>query len=65
MVFVFRVVPVLVAFNTTIMLSTNISVGLETLIPIYLRYYQSIPYSSTALFITVNSASNVEVFTEV
>ena len=62
-VFLFRVLPGLVAFNTKLMLSTNIGVGLDTLIYIDLRFYRIITEPSTAFFRAVNLAPNVEVCT--
>ena len=50
MVFLFRVLPGLVAFNTTLMFSTSIGVGLETLINSDLRWYRIITDSLLALF---------------
>ena len=61
----FRVIPGLVAFNNTPVLSTNTGVGLETLIPIDLNWYQNITDYLTALFRTVKWAPNIEFFTAV
>ena len=47
------------------MLSTNTVVCLDTFIYIYLRLYEIISDSSTALFSAVNLAQNVEVCTAV
>ena len=47
------------------MLSTNIGVGLDTLITIDIRWYRSIKESLEALFSNVKLAPNVECFTAV
>ena len=61
----FRVIPVFVAFNTTLMLSTNTGVGLDTLISIGIMCYRSITDSATSFFRSVNPDSNFMVFTAV
>ena len=57
--FLFRMLPALVAFNITLILSTNTGVGLDTLITIDLRWYWSITDSLRAFFSAVNSVLNV------
>ena len=65
MVFLFVVLPGFVAFDTTLVLSTNIGVGLDTLIPIDIRWCQSITDSMAEFFSAVNLSPNVEVCTVV
>ena len=62
-VFLFRVLPILVKLNNTLVFSTDI--GLETLILIYLMWHRSITDSYIAFFSAVKLAPNVEVCTAV
>ena len=63
--FLFMFLPLLVAFDATLMLSTYTVVGLDTMIPINIMWYPIITDSSTDFFGAVNSAPNIEVFTAV
>ena len=65
MVFLFRVIPGLVASNATIVLYINIGVFLDTLILIYFMWYWSITDALKDFFSAVNLATNVEVCTTV
>ena len=62
MVFLFGVLRVLVAFNATLMLSTNICVRSETFIPIDVRWCQSIIDSLADFLRAVNLSPNIELF---
>ena len=64
-VFLFRMLPVFVAFNNKLMLLINTGMGLDTLILINLRWYRSIIESSRAFCSAVYLAPNVEVCTVV
>eukprot|EP00980_Cylindrotheca_fusiformis_P011356 scaffold2628_cov83-Cylindrotheca_fusiformis.AAC.1 len=63
--FLFSALPGLVALSMTDMLSTQIGVAADSLIPIDRRWYLMVIASSTASLRAVNSAPNVDVWTDV
>ena len=65
MVFLFKLISGLVAFNTKLTLSKIIGIGLDTLIPIDLMWYRSITEYSIDLLNAVNLALNVDFCTVV